>query len=68
MAANQPATKPFWESTTFWINAAGMAAVGLEMAKMVPGIQPEYVALIVAVLNIINRFRVAGPVKRLTLS
>ena len=28
----KPAEKPFWKSSTFWINAAGIAAIGLDLA------------------------------------
>lgn len=62
--------KPFWQSSTLWINAAGVAVIALEMASVIPRLEPEYVALIVAVLNILNRFRVnpAEPPKKIALS
>lgn len=68
MPAQKETSKPFWKSSTFWINTAGIVAVGLEVAVNVPGIDPEYVALAVAVLNILNRWRVKpNAVKKLTV-
>ena len=62
--------KPFWHSSTLWINALGIIAIVLEFI-IVSNIMPdaEVVALFVAVLNILNRFRVSKPsdVKTLTL-
>lgn len=63
-------TKPFWKSSTLWINAIGIVIIVLEFVlttNLVP--DPEVVALIVAILNILNRFRVTKPmdIKTLTL-
>ena len=51
-------TKPFWQSSTIWINAVGILAVFLTLIldlKIINDV--EVVALIVALLNILNRFR-----------
>ena len=62
--------KPFWESTTLWINALGIVAIVLELivkTELIP--DADIVAIIVAILNILNRFRVTKPndVQKLTL-
>lgn len=62
--------KPFWESTTLWINALGIVAIVLELVvktNLIP--DADVVAIIVAVLNILNRFRVqsSGDVQKLTI-
>lgn len=61
--------KPFYLSSTLWINAIGVVAIVLEFV-LVTNIIPdaEIVALIVAILNILNRFRPTKTtdVKRLT--
>ena len=62
--------KPFYLSSTLWINAIGIVAIVLEFVianNIIP--DAEVVALIVAILNILNRFRPAKTtdVKRLTL-
>ena len=67
--AVEVAEKPWWESTTLWINLAGVAAIALEtMSEGDFVTDPGWVALIVAVLNILNRLR-ASPanVKKLTV-
>jgi len=51
-------TKPFWQSSTLWINMAGIVAVFLTLVldlKIINDV--EVVALLVALLNILNRFR-----------
>jgi hypothetical protein len=51
-------TKPFWQSSTLWINAVGIIAVFLTVIldlKIINDV--EVVALLVALLNILNRFR-----------
>lgn len=63
-------TKPFWMSSTLWINVSGIVALVLSMVVN-SGIiaDPQWIALIVAVLNIVNRFRIQGQVvKPLTLT
>jgi hypothetical protein len=59
-------TKPFWQSTTLWINFAGIVALILNVviaSKMI--VDPDIIALIVAILNILNRFR---PVEKTDLT
>jgi uncharacterized membrane protein len=63
-------TKPFYQSSTLWINALGIVIIVLEFVlttNLIP--DAEVVALVVAILNILNRFRVVKPldVKTLTL-
>ncbi len=60
--------KPFYQSTTFWINAAGVAAILLDFAiteNMIP--DARYVTVALGLLNILNRFQLTEPVKKLTL-
>jgi hypothetical protein len=60
-------TKPFWQSSTLWINVVGIIAVFLTLIldlKIINDV--EVVALIVALLNILNRFRPVDK-KELTL-
>jgi len=64
-------SKPFWESSTLWINAVGVLIVVLDLVvktNLIP--DADVVAIVVSVLNILNRFRVSKPsdVKTLTLS
>lgn len=59
-------TKPFWQSTTLWINFMGIVALILNVvvtSKMI--VDPEIIALVVAVANILNRFR---PVEKTDLT
>ena len=54
----QVKTKAFWQSSTLWINVIGVVAVVLTMVVNSGIVEDtEVVALIVAVLNIANRFR-----------
>ena len=50
--------KPFWKSTTLWINVVGFVSIVLTMVAE-SGIvnDTEIVALVVAVANFLNRFR-----------
>ena len=58
-------TKPFWKSTTLWINFAGIVVVVLTMVSgMVK--DADVVAIIFAVINILNRLRNV-PAEKLTL-
>ena len=61
--------KPFWQSTTLWINVAGVVALILNVVLATNKIvDPDIIAILVAVLNILNRFRSQGTViKTLTL-
>lgn len=66
MAAKQP-TKPWYQSSTILINGLGAAVTVLEFAvasNLIP--DPEYLALAIAVLNIINRFRAPKTVAKLS--
>ncbi len=54
--------KKWYQSSTMWINLAGVVAVALDMvidAKLIP--DADVIAIMVAVLNIVNRFRVQKP-------
>lgn len=56
--------KKWYESTTIWINVAGIIAIILDLllrSSMI--LDPDIIAIIVAVLNIINRFRITTPQK-----
>ena len=62
-------SKPWWESSTIWINLAGIVALVLEVvisSNLVP--DPEIIGLIVAILNIINRFRAPKTIKTLSIN
>jgi len=64
-------SKPFWQSSTLWINGLGVLVVVLELVvntNLIP--DADVVAILVAVLNIVNRFRVknTGDVQRLSVS
>lgn len=63
-------TKPFWMSSTLWINVAGVVALVLNILLATNKVvDPDIIAVIVAVLNILNRFRSQGTViKPLTLN
>ena len=51
-------TKAFWKSSTLWINIAGVVAITLSIVlKSEIVADKEVIALLVAVLNILNRFR-----------
>lgn len=57
-------TKKWYESSTLWINIVGVVAVVLELAlqtNIIP--DADVVALLVALLNILNRFRAPKVVK-----
>lgn len=50
--------KPFWQSSTLWINFIGIVAIILEVvikSDLIP--DADIIAIIVALLNILNRFR-----------
>ena len=64
-------TKPFWQSSTLWINIVGVLIVVLDLvlqSNLIP--DPDVTAIVVSILNILNRFRVKKPsdVKELTLN
>lgn len=58
-------TKPFWQSTTLWINAIGVVATILTILAQTSK-DTEVVALLIAIANMLNRIRPVE-VKRLTL-
>ena len=61
-------TKPFWKSSTFWINFAGIVVIVLELvlkSELIP--DADVTAIIVAVLNLLNRLRAPASIKKLTL-
>lgn len=54
--------KKWYQSSTIWINLVGIFTIGLELAvksNLIP--DADVVAIIVSVLNILNRFRVQKP-------
>ena len=56
--------KKWYESTTLWINLVGILTIGLELvvkSNLIP--DADVVAIIVSILNILNRFRVTGNAK-----
>ena len=58
-------TKAFWQSSTLWINFIGLTALGLDIALKGNFIaDPDIVALLLALANIVNRLRsIQPPVK-----
>lgn len=62
-------TKPFWKSTTLWINFVGILIVVLQLivnTNVLP--DKEVVTIILAVINILNRFRTTTTPQKLTLN
>lgn len=50
--------KPFWESTTLWINLAGVIVIIIQTVvtnNIV--VDKDLVAILLAIMNIVNRFR-----------
>ena len=67
MSAQIVLKKPFWKSTTLWINVLGVLAIALDVvAKTV--VDPDAIAILLALANIINRFRVSNTVQPLKFS
>ena len=61
-------TKPFWKSSTFWINAAGIVVTILTIvinSDIIP--DADVVAIVTAILNILNRLRAPASIKKLTI-
>jgi len=59
--------KPFWQSSTLWINVIGIVAIIISYVLKLEVVKDsEVVALLVAILNIANRFRDV-PKQNLTL-
>jgi len=51
--------KKWYQSSTLWLNFAGIVAMVIELAvnsNLIP--DPEVVGILVGILNILNRFRV----------
>ena len=51
-------SKKWYQSSTLWINIAGIVAIVLDLVvktSLIP--DPDVIAIIVAILNILNRFR-----------
>ena len=61
-------TKPFWESSTLWINIAGIAVIVLDLVLQTDlVVDKDVVALLLAVLNILNRLRATTTPTKLTI-
>lgn len=62
--------KPFYMSSTLWINVLGVVALVLNLVLATNKIvDPDIIAILVAILNIANRFRSQGTViKTLTIN
>lgn len=62
-------SKPFWQSTTLWINFIGLLAIILPIIIQIPEVSQDkdVVAIILAVANILNRFS-SAPKTNLTLT
>jgi hypothetical protein len=53
--------KKWWQSTTLWINILGVVAIAIQIIIKSGSIpDADIVAILVAVLNIVNRFRVTA--------
>lgn len=63
MAAKTIVAKPWYKSSTLWLNAAAILAIGLQMVSNSSLFDPDLQALALAVLNLLNRFRTNTPVK-----
>ena len=54
--------KMWYQSTTIWINVAGIAVIVLQLLLgMNLGIDPDVQAIILAIINILNRVRGSMP-------
>lgn len=61
--------KKWYQSSTIWINVAGVIALILEaVIKLEITNDTEIIALVIAVLNIINRFRTPKKVQSIDKS
>ena len=55
--------KEWWKSSTLWLNAAGIATMVLDLvvqSNLIP--DADVLAIVLAVLNILNRFRTKNPI------
>lgn len=57
-------TKPFWQSSTLWINTLGIILGIASIAVEIRG-DTEIIGLVTSILNILNRFR---PVEKTELT
>jgi hypothetical protein len=58
-------SKPFWQSTTLWINVIGIVATVLTLVSGMTK-DADIVAILLAIANILNRFRNI-PAEKLTI-
>ena len=59
-------SKPFWESTTLWLNAimgAAAAAIAVVDKTMVPAEVWPWIVVVSNFLNFLNRFLTKVPIK-----
>ncbi len=59
--------KKWYESSTIWLNIVGVIIIALQMVLQSNTLNPDVAALILAVLNILNRIRSekpAAPIER----
>ena len=65
MGAAQTTTvaKPFYRSSTLWLNALAFVAIALQIASNSTFLDPDLQALALALLNLFNRFRTNSPVR-----
>ena len=59
--AAQP-SKPFYQSVTVWVNAAGVALLALQYAMNMQLVPTQYQELALAIFNLLNRFRTSQAV------
>jgi hypothetical protein len=51
-------SKPFYKSSTVWLNIAGILVVALQIATSTHIIvDPDIQAILLSILNLLNRFR-----------
>lgn len=63
MAAQTTVAKPWYKSSTLWLNVLAFGAIVLQMVTNSDLLSPDWQALALAVLNLVNRFRTNSPVK-----
>lgn len=56
--------KPWYQSVTVWINVAGIAALLLQVVVDHTLIDPKYQALLLALINLLNRLRTSHAIGR----
>ena len=54
--------KPFYRSSTLWLNVVGIAVIAIQFVVDKNLVDADLQALLLAVLNLANRFRTTGPV------